>query len=418
MKTTTQKLCKPKLFGFTLVVLVAQLTSCFAQNSELLAFLSEGYEYNKSSIHSATGKAIVAFERIVKTNDKNILSRFGKGGIERREVLWYLSGDNRRIDERSIDIPEGKRRFGLPITRETAWSPDKRIYFHHFQKFPAEAYINHPWREGFKFVRNVTSYFDPTLFFNVGEYSSLEKIYEKFGSSLKLSTEGTEKGQCYKLYGEREYGDNLKQRIEIEIDPSQGYNVTKMQVYSNLYSEGPIIVLDATYTDGKTNGEFYFPKTYQYRFVGGDVTEIIDVNFSDVVINQPVDDKVFTFEGMGVPPGTKLIDMRYGDHIHSYYKGLPAEQLDILAKEIREDKWIKNQPVTSVNDSNALESGKDSALISPVEFNVPVQDASPPVHNQDKSAGKGAWGFWAIFGCVSITIVLFAGLVGFKHLRG
>lgn len=401
---------------FTCFGLISCFSSCPAQDLKLLDFMAAGYENNKSLIQSATGEATVTFERIINTSDEGFLKKSGKGGVERRRVLWYVSGEQRRVDEKSIDIPEGKRQFRLPRNRETAWSPDKRIYFHHYNNFPPEAYINKPWPEGFKFIRHVTSHFDPMLFFYIGEYSSLEKIYEKFGSSLSVSTEGSGAKKLYTIKGENR-SSNRALTIELQIAPNKGYNVTKMRAYSSLYSEGPFMEFDASYTDGGTNGESYFPETYHYRFEGGDMTEIVDVNFSDVVINQPVDDKVFTFEGMGVPAGTKLIDMRYGDHIHSYYKGLPAEQLDILAKEIGEDKWIKTPPVASVNDSNGLESGKDSEPLSPDEVNVPVQDASPPVHNQDKSAGKGSFWLWTIIGCVSVTIVLVAGLVGFKHLR-
>ncbi|NIT55624.1 MAG: hypothetical protein GWN00_05110, partial [Aliifodinibius sp.] len=357
-------------------LLVVCASICLAEDRNLFDFLAAGNENNKSSIHSATGSAIVTFERIVHSGDGSVLNRLGRGGIESRKVQWFVSEDNRRVDEESTDIPEGKQRFTLPRKRETAWSPDKRIYFHHFQKFPPEAYINKPWRDRFKFVRGVTTYFDPMLFFNIGEYSSLEKIYKKFSSSLSVSAKGVGDNQLYIIHGEDKSRDELTLTIELQIAPNKGYNVTKMRAYSSLYPEGPIMELDATYTDGGTNGGSYFPKTYHYRTTGRDITETVDVEFSDVVINKPVDPKVFTFEGMGVPAGTKLIDMRYGDHIHSYYKGLPAEQLDILTKDIIEEKWSELSPSSSVNDSNNSESLAPPAPLSTDEV---VNETIPAV---------------------------------------
>ncbi len=137
--------------------------------------------------------------------------------------------------------------------------------------------------------------------------------------------EKTEKGTYYRISGQEPPREGHWLRIELEIDPSQGYNVTKMRVYSNRFPERPAMVLNVTYLDAGTHGQSYFPATYHYRWGGDEFMETVDAEFSDVVLNQPVDPTVFTFAGMGVTPGTKLIDMRSPEHIHSVYNGLADE---------------------------------------------------------------------------------------------
>jgi hypothetical protein len=299
-------------------------------------------------------------------------------------VRWYVSGDKRRVDEKSVGVPEGETPWMLPVVRETAWSPEERIYYHHFQKFPAEAYINKPWPEGFKFVRGVTTYFDPMLFFCPGDYSSLEEIAEQCGTALRVSTENTGEGNRYKVYGEKVAPTTgFKTTLELEIDPGQGYNVTKMRIHSSGYAQGPLAALDVTYTDGGTNGRSYFPATYHYHIEGGDLAETVDVNFSEVVLNQPVDPVVFTFEGMGVKPGTKVIDMRYGEHIYSYYKGLPVEELNKLAGEIQKEEWAQPSPVPTVNTKS------DPAAVRRVPVGPQAPEETEP-NTRGRPAGDAA----------------------------
>jgi peroxiredoxin len=295
-----------------------------------------GNEKNRSLIRTAQGKAVFTYERVVDfsnwdgdPSEKQIhQSRFGEGGIERRQVTWWVSRDWRRADEKTIDIPEGKRHYSdVPTSRKAAWSPEQYIYLEDFSgKIPPEAYVNNPRLEGLKFVRAVCSYFDPMLFFTVNDWSlgDLVKELRKAGHTVSISQEGPLGHEVYTIIAELLPGADLKpglvghsRRLEIQIDAGQGYNVTKVrgELPDDLAFE-----FDAAYTDGGTEGAVFFPEYYRLFvpwFKG--VSELVEVALSDVVVNGPVDQEVFTFKGMGVQPGTRLVDLRHGEPAISHY---------------------------------------------------------------------------------------------------
>lgn len=67
------------------------------------------------------------------------------------------------------------------------------------------------------------------------------------------------------------------------------------------------------------------------RFDGqGFRNESIAFEFEDVEIGVEVDDEMFTFEGLGVPPGTQVFDktVKGQQPITYYYKSYPAGKVD------------------------------------------------------------------------------------------
>jgi len=309
-----------------------------------LDFVVAGNERNLANVHTARGHADFTFERISDgATDPTSSSRkmHLSTGIEHRKIAWFADGDKRRTDELSVDIPAGKERYGVPMQRETCWTADEQHYLVHFvgSNRSPEAYLNQPLPKRMEFVRNSIARFDPMLFFKVDD-SALNDWLAKLHSAhfpFKVTAKGSGDSESYVISGEEGAGASSK-RFEIQIDGGSGFNVIKMRTYNSAVGESPILAFDATYTDGGTEKAAFFPSEYHLRVRLPDGTESVDVNFSDVILNQPIDPKTFTFEGIGVPKGTVLVDMRTSKPTRSYYGGLPSKALDDLVDDVERSK--------------------------------------------------------------------------------
>ena len=69
-----------------------------------------------------------------------------------------------------------------------------------------------------------------------------------------------------------------------------------------------------------------------------DRCERLTATFHNTKVGVEIPDETFTFEGLGVPKGTKVYDKRFGETVESYYhEPSKSEQTGNIMKEGTED---------------------------------------------------------------------------------
>ena len=159
----------------------------------------------------------------------------------------------------------------------------------------------------------------------------LETALREFNDAGTVSVRESE--DIYFVSGSMKMADKSF-RIELEIDGKKGFNVTKVRRYNDTSGDKPSEVISVDYVDGGTNGDVFFPVRYDLKTDGGGVETKLLVEFDDVKLNLPVDEKLYSFETMNVPKGTRLYDMHFGDPIQLSYGAMPHAALDKLVDSI------------------------------------------------------------------------------------
>lgn len=283
-----------------------------ANDEEVLSMILASSTRNLSSIHSATGKAIVSFDRQVDEEyapgpGQMARSPAIKDCYERRKIEWYVSGEKRRTDELSLDIPEDKREYAMcPVNKRQCWSPDSNIYAHFRPSGRVDAYIGNPMKQAYFVPRMAVPRFDPMSFFIYFDKTLAQWV------DLAGETEGTiavisEAGQ-YLVSITWDSDSTTKASMKMVIDPQDNYNVTHASAERDGKS---VFEVQVQYMQTEAHGRsISFPKRYVSTINAPGFSERVEVDFFDVALNSPIDDSVFSFEGMQVPARTAVRDMR------------------------------------------------------------------------------------------------------------
>jgi len=95
---------------------------------------------------------------------------------------------------------------------------------------------------------------------------------------------------------------------------------------------------EATYEEADGHKGIWLINGIEIRDNQSPTAEILTADFREIKVGVDVPDEMFTFEGLGVPPGTKIADKTLpGQPIKYYYGTFPVGAVDSLAEEIQAD---------------------------------------------------------------------------------
>lgn len=111
----------------------------------------------------------------------------------------------------------------------------------------------------------------------------------------------------------------------IEVCPEMGYSIVSYEVYNNMGTNFEALKLvssyEAEYEESKTHSGIWIAKKVKVYAMNRLKEEMLTGEFKEVQIGVDISDNVFTFDGLGVPPGTTVYDKsRGGQPVKSVYE--------------------------------------------------------------------------------------------------
>ncbi len=313
---------RPVGWFFLILSLAGMNVSIAAQEADadprsvkaVLEEIKAGHERNVASIQSGTGTALVDYERLRAPDPRPEAAGRprSKSGAKRR-IHWHVSGDQRRTDIESLELADGVEAiYKKPVYGKLAWSPEGSTYAGYSADGRLEKVsLHHPISFDIWGSEDAAFHFEPLAMFHpigISLPRSLEMILED-AAPLDITVH-REDGQ----YVVETLSADGRTAWTLVIDPAQGYGITRLESWR----DGEQFT-DLRMEYASSDGVFY-PSKIRYTRTEPPLHDPFDpsteptvtlvILFTDTRLNVPVPDETFTLEGMGVPEGTEVVDLR------------------------------------------------------------------------------------------------------------
>jgi hypothetical protein len=190
--------------------------------------------------------------------------------------------------------------------------------------------------------------------------------------------------------------------FKVWLSPSEGYWVRKVQ---GINGEGKVLEERIVVVRRYAPEIFWIERGEEsFWFDNGDLLRRYCVTVKELALNVPVDDKLFTLEGLGVPPGTEVHDVTLGV-THNY--GEPFELPPDFIQSVLGKGGAAKVGALAVPSKPA-----------PSAVNAQPPTAEPPLNAEQPGptpAPRRRWGLW--LGLVGITLVCGALIVAIVRRR-
>ncbi len=361
-------------------------TSHVPDYSEVVAVVEAAYEARSELLRNSTGTADLVIKKwdgipgAAETIMRDVSPRLGVSPTNIRltgegnvTTSYYQKGTRRRYDvyvPYSADYDGTQKPLITPRDMRIAVDPEKGIYYDVKKK---RAYINLPPISAINPANLINNFRIGKLYeFNYTSVPSLLKKFEDKGVQPNISAERIGQVSCVKL----EFTIEETARFILWFAPEQSYSLIKGQLYLTKHNEEQLAEsYDATYQCPDVPG-IWVLETVTILNKQGRIHEQLSAKFRDTRIGVELPDKVFTFEGLGVPKGTKLYDKRFSPEVQSYYGGPPAKELDKFVQKISAEQT----------------SDEDAAGTMETESMVPGEDQTQSVDKTTSNEKKEATG--------------------------
>lgn len=280
----------------------------------LLQRLREGWQRNYSLIDTITGQAVLHYEREAQGDD--LKAQGISSATDSLEVRFWRSGPKFRLEIRSLPLPEGVKRL-TDGRKVTVLSDENRIIF--FNEWStsegttkSQVVTQVPWVEVQKNLRLFGSYdLDPMLFFKIGDKMPFEWLDRARADGSDISVAALPGESEFLATGRERSPEGRPSRIlEIGISEAAGFNATSMHRYP-LGQERLGQFASASYSDWDSQGKVFFPRGLDFRMLSEGFQENLSLDVTNVRINPPIENKIFTLEDLGIPVGTPVHDFRH-----------------------------------------------------------------------------------------------------------
>lgn len=306
-------------------------------------------------------------------------------------TTWYQKDSRIRYD---MVVPasgqeQGARRpFLTRRDMRIAVDPEKGVYYDAINK---HAYIHKPPTPA-KNPHSLARYFrlERLYQFNGSDVPDLLARCEKAGITPTCTREQVGQTPCVRLcYShERDMPGGKKDRgqLVLWLAPQQSYSLIKAQLRGNWAGREQDLVTIETYEAAYQQCEgfegIWLLKDVKLVDKQGLMSETLTAALRDTRVGIEIPDETFTFDGLGVPPGTKISDKTLaGQPLSYYYKSFPAAQLDSLAQRLK--ALPQEEPNCAAKDSleqmhEAETTAKTAGDVAGAGFTA-VSYVAPPV---------------------------------------
>ncbi|MFC1781742.1 hypothetical protein ACFLZ8_05730 [Planctomycetota bacterium] len=368
--------------------------------------LNEGAEQKLEKIFSDSEELAIFREMMQET---------GKGTWT---TTWYKKGVKNRYDM-NVEVQEEEDSIFLPENKNVAVDPEKGIHYNELSK---EAFINRPPLQATN-PFNLKNNFDITRLykFNNTELPDILALWVEAGVEPKYSEEYIDGVRCIKLEFSHEkttsMGKMRKRRLELWVAPEMSYSLVRAQQFSNMRSPGeePVLIesYEAKYQES-TFERIWLLKDVKIVNKQGAFHEELTASFHNTKVGVEIPEETFTFEGLGVPPGTKIYDRSLGGQpLQYYYKSFPIGEIDDLSEQIIAQQDFKDIDISQITEVKGV--GTEESI--PDEITIKEQTELESTRRTIASTSKNAEkNLYLLLVCGSVVFIIIMILI-ITHLR-
>jgi hypothetical protein len=386
--------------------------------SDIIAAVRASYDYRAELLLQAKGQAVLAIERSAGEPEARaeVTEAFSSIGVDPASmrltgkgqaiITWYQKGIKRRYDiqvakQQKNDISDEAPPYLVPENKRIAVDPEKGIYYDVIHK---EAYIHRP-PERARNMGSVLHNFDISRFYQYSDYDVplLLETWEKKGIKPTITEEFVNQIRCVKL--EFHHGDMA--RNVLWLAPELSYSLIKGQLF--LKRKGVERLAESYEASYKKSGpkEVWLIDQIKIESKQFKLPEIVTAKFEDIKVGIEILDEIFTFEGLGVPPDTKIYDKSLGGQpLQYYYKSFPVGKVDELAEEILAQEKEKDKGKSDKINPNAQKQEKAERVVTGRQAK-PELNGTPVAKVTGKVISKKLlWILYPILAIVAVAIIV------------
>ena len=313
--------------------------------------IESSHSLRKELLDHSTGHAFLTLqnEKLAPEEKEKMMQQIGtsfKGklrpysGHGEWSVDWYNKGTTKRYDMQSDNSSDkNSDNFAGSFNRRVVATPENAIYYNVKSK---EAYINKPPQLAINAAALIRN-FDLDRLYNPsvrGSFPDYLSNLETQDLTRTVETEVVNSKECLKI----EFRSNRKEvdpklgwiprnLVQFWVCPEMSYSLVKYRNQHNSFlrlSEDKLVLwesYDAEYEESKEHPGVWILKSMS-RYEGSIMSKgILTCEFKDVKVGVDLPQEMFTFDGLGVLPGTKVYDMTKDNKEPPfyYYKALQKQ---------------------------------------------------------------------------------------------
>ena len=298
------------------------------------------------------------------------------------------------------------------IALRIAADPEKGI---HYNVTRNEAYINKPPSPRDN-PTNLSNYFRIGRLYRQGQLGTMLETLNRLqedGRELTVSREKVEGHECLKVKftegGDLSNGKKYEKSLAYWVAPKMSYAVIRMEFRSSRRTGGgePPVVEGyyASYEESDKFQGIWLLKQVTLVDNQGPVNEKLTASLSETEIGVDIPDSTFTFEGLGVPPGTRVYDKSLGGQpVQYYYRSFPTGMIDDLTEEILDEHKPDGLAQVPEREREGVPEPATKVTVT-----APVSPAVEKVQADNDRAGYGI-----LSASVSVGVLLVSAVVLWK----
>lgn len=250
-------------------------------------------------------------------------------------TTWYTKGNLKRFDILSPK-PTDVRAILLESNRRTATDSGRSICYDVLRQ---EAYLDRP-SPVYANPFGQTMSFDIHQLYQFNSQTVPELLYRwceeetKSGRTheIEITREKLGPTECIKVYCHPAYTYPSGERrpagkLELWLAPKMAYSLVKARRWCGSVGQSYFLQesCDASYEQSPTHRGIWVLKTLDYvsNQMPNEGSEVLKATFKDTRVGAEIPEETFTFDGLGVPPGTVVYDKsRGGTYPPHYYRGM------------------------------------------------------------------------------------------------
>ena len=310
--------------------------------SGIRPLIESAYKTRSELLANSTGVADLSLDRRIHVLDD--FKHLGEEFVDNRglneaglnypkqgkwKVKWYRKGINNRYDTFAASNTESDtiNQFSTYLGKRIATNPERSLLY-----TPATntAYINKPPRNKAINPAYLLAYFSVGRLYKVSNMWDLPVLLGRWSEdehNIRIRTSKVGDLDCVQMVreGEREVSPGVyrRWREELIVSPKLSYAVVAYRNMGNRSTGFKELKLleeySAEYERADDYQDVWLLKRVSIHEAQGMTVEKLICEFSDVKVGVDVPDSVFTFEGLGVPPGAKVYDKTLGGRSRGFY---------------------------------------------------------------------------------------------------
>lgn len=363
---------RQKTFHFLLLLIGCQVAfaGSLPEYTDIKTAIGDSWKVRSELLNHSSGIAKLSIQKSVESwqerEVKSIRKKLTGQGADPDKInffsgkgewttTWFKKGLKNRYD---VVVPPSKKKE--PGRKPLILERDKRIVATpergwNYNLLSKKAVINFPASKATN-PYSLLGNFDIEKLYQIRGHDILDELdfWDKKKGDRKITRDKIGQVNCIKIEYNSEKvvkgrkGLTRKKRIVFWFSPEMSYSLVKSHCFCNNITSPDELTLicdyEASYEESETFKGVWLLKDIAIIDKDGPVCEKLTANLTETKIGIDISDETFTFEGLGVPPGTPVYDRSAGGKaLKYYYRSYPVGEIDDLAATILSQEEVEEK---------------------------------------------------------------------------